>query len=486
MARLDAESAHKAVQDLEADPETLRIVASMMLGINSPVESRDAASARLELERLRAKLRDLTVELTEDHPQVIALAKTIDDLATGNSGTTRRLAKAYVEALSQRFARAKAKEDQLRGQFNALEKRLVDLNSKAADYRLLVQNESRTRDTITMLEKRIDEININEVDTESTTRIPSPGCGRRKHDHRRRRRRPRQWPSSRCSDYSSGSAWRGSADCWTNGFALWTMSQKAPARHRSGLCRARSSPTAASSTRGRTIASLPRRRAHCVRLSTLGCTSKARPRFHVTSPDPGDGKSITSSGLAIAMAQAGQRTLLLDGDMRKPRQHKMFGLKNDVGLSTVLAGIDQSKAAIQRTPLEDLHVLTAGPIPPNPAELLNSPAFKKLLDELGRYDRIVIDSPPVLPVADARIIASKADMSVMVLRVDKSTRKRAAAAVASLESVNASILGAVLNDMPKGIGYGYGSGYGYYDYKYYGDEKTGESESGKSRRKVAS
>ena len=484
MARLDAESAFKAVQGLETDPETLRIVASMMLGINSPIESRDANSARLELDKLRARLRDLTVELTEEHPQVIALAKTVEDLATGKSSTTKRLAKAYVQALSQRFARAKAKEEQLGRQHGELKKRLIDLNSKDADFRLIEEKVAHAKSMLQKIDERIRVININEVNTDTTRIQVLDEADELTTTVASSKTRTTALFTMLGLLLGLGLAWlRGLLDQ-----RLRTLDDVAEGGgvNPLGIMPRTKLPDGSileTWEENRQLAEATRSLRTAV---YFGLHEQSASTVHVTSPDPGDGKSLTSAGLAIAMAQAGQRTLLLDGDMRKPRQHKMFGLQNEVGLSTVLAGIDKSKAAIQHTPLEDLHVLTAGPIPPNPAELLNSPGFKKLLDDLSRYDRIIIDSPPVLPVADARIIASKADMSVMVLRVDKSTRKRASAAAASLESVNASVLGAVLNDMPKGIGYGYGSGYGYYDYKYYGDERADKQGSRGTGRKVAS
>ncbi len=183
--------------------------------------------------------------------------------------------------------------------------------------------------------------------------------------------------------------------------------------------------------------------------------------IQVTSPESGDGKSMIASKLGIAMAQAGQRTLIIDADLRRPTQAKLFALDQDHGLATALADQTSDELTIQHTRLDNLSVMTSGPIPANPAEILNSRAFEELLEKLSKaYDRIIVDSPPVLPVADARIIATKCDVTVMALRVDKSTRKRGLAAHESLLSVGARILGAVLNDMPRGIGYGYGSYYG--------------------------
>ncbi|MBN1391376.1 MAG: polysaccharide biosynthesis tyrosine autokinase [Sedimentisphaerales bacterium] len=195
----------------------------------------------------------------------------------------------------------------------------------------------------------------------------------------------------------------------------------------------------------------------------------------ITSPDAGDGKSTLASNLAIAMAQAGQKTLLLDADFRKPVQHNIFNFENDTGLSSVLAGIITLDEALQKGPVEGLDVLSCGPEVPNPSEILNSEAFTGILkDELTkRYNRIIIDSPPVGPVADSQILSASSDITLLVLRAEKSTRKHSQQSCDVLQSVGGRLLGAVVNDVPRRHnGYGYYSGYGYYrSYGYYGDRE---------------
>jgi capsular exopolysaccharide synthesis family protein len=193
----------------------------------------------------------------------------------------------------------------------------------------------------------------------------------------------------------------------------------------------------------------------------------------VTSPAPGDGKTTMASNLAIAMAQAGHSVLLVDCDFRRPRQHRIFGLKDDVGLSSVLAGEQPIDKAIQATAVPNLAMLPCGPIPSNPSEILNSQVFADTIDELkGKYDHVVIDSPPVNPVTDARILAASADVTIIVVRADKSTRKLAENAKESLLGVGANLLGVVVNDAPRsGRGYG-GYGYGYYSDRLYRDRTS--------------
>jgi capsular exopolysaccharide synthesis family protein len=183
----------------------------------------------------------------------------------------------------------------------------------------------------------------------------------------------------------------------------------------------------------------------------------------VTSPAPADGKTTLASNLAIAMAQAGQKTLIIDGDFRKPMQQNIFNVNHsDVGLSSTLAGITTSSEAIRPTEVEGLELLPCGASVPNPSELLNSDRFAQLLEILSdRYDRIIIDSPPVMPVTDAQILAAICDVTLLVLRAKKSTRKTSKQARDGLSSVGARILGAIVNDVQRKDRYGYYNSYGH-------------------------
>jgi polysaccharide biosynthesis transport protein len=184
--------------------------------------------------------------------------------------------------------------------------------------------------------------------------------------------------------------------------------------------------------------------------------------FSVTSPGPRDGKTTVAINLAVTMAQAGARILLIDTDMRKPRIHKSFGLKSDKGISSVMAGDVQLKDAICKSEVLNLDVLPCGPMPPNPAELLHTEKFREILAQCrSSYDRVVMDSPPIGPVTDPAIVGSVTDGVVLVLRAGHTTREAAQFARRQLGDAGARILGVVMNQTDrKGRGYGYG--YGYY------------------------
>lgn len=168
----------------------------------------------------------------------------------------------------------------------------------------------------------------------------------------------------------------------------------------------------------------------------------------VTSPGPREGKTTASMSIATVMAQAGTRVLLVDADMRRPRVHTVFDSPNDVGLSTMLLERLPAVDAVRTTEVPNLHVLTSGPVPTNPAELVESARFREVLAELSSmYDRVIFDSPPVTPVTDAAILSSLVDGVVLVIRAQSTRKEMLRRAVELLGAVNANIVGGVLNDV---------------------------------------
>jgi capsular exopolysaccharide synthesis family protein len=183
----------------------------------------------------------------------------------------------------------------------------------------------------------------------------------------------------------------------------------------------------------------------------------------ITSPTAGDGKSTAASNLAIVTAQAGKKVLLIDADLRNPRLNMIFSL-GDVraGLSSLLTGHGTWNQAIQRSPVEGLDLLPCGIRPPNASEMLNSPMFSELLENLAeKYDQIIIDSPPVMGLADARIVAASCDVTVLVLRAGKSTRKLSILAMEGLAGVGANVIGIIVNDVSRRDGVAFEGTYGY-------------------------
>lgn len=186
----------------------------------------------------------------------------------------------------------------------------------------------------------------------------------------------------------------------------------------------------------------------------------------VTSPFAQDGKSTVAANLATTFAQHGMKTLLIDCDLRRPTQHEVFGVSSRPGLTELLTSEELIPGAGRRTSVENLSLITAGALPPDPPELVGSARMRALLEKLGEtFDVIVLDTPPVLPVADSAILASLADGVLLVVRAGQTDRRAAQLAVQQLQDVDARILGAVLNDpneqVPLYDQYGYATYYGY-------------------------
>ncbi|MTD30779.1 CpsD/CapB family tyrosine-protein kinase [Planomicrobium sp. YIM 101495] len=182
----------------------------------------------------------------------------------------------------------------------------------------------------------------------------------------------------------------------------------------------------------------------------------------ITSAAPGEGKSTASANLAVVFAQDGKKVLLIDGDMRKPTTHYTFHLGNTKGLSSVLTRQATVEETIRPTGIENLDLLTCGPIPPNPAELLGSKSMDALIGHLkGLYDLIIFDAPPVLSVTDSQIIASKCEGTVLVVNSGETEKDMALKAKEAIESTNSRLVGAVLNNFKL-------SKDSYY-YQYYGE-----------------
>ena len=167
----------------------------------------------------------------------------------------------------------------------------------------------------------------------------------------------------------------------------------------------------------------------------------------LTSSGPAEGKSTTASNLATVYAQQGLKTLLIDADLRKPTAHYTFRLENHAGLTNVLTRQSTLGQAVQETEVRDLYMLTSGPIPPNPSELLSSNQMEELLKEMKQqFDMVIFDTPPILAVADAQILANQVDASILVVSSGKTDKEAALKAKDLLVNAKSKLLGVVLNN----------------------------------------
>ena len=195
-------------------------------------------------------------------------------------------------------------------------------------------------------------------------------------------------------------------------------------------------------------------------------TSHGMPKtLLITSAQPGEGKSTSSLALARALARVGERVLLIDADLRNPSLHKVLGLPNEQGLSSLLIGDASLAPLVQATPTANLSLLPVGQIPPNPAELLSGPGFERVLrDALAAFDHVVLDGPPILGLADAPLLASMVEGTVFVMEAGRTRATQARHALDRLFAIRAPVVGAILTKFDtqrSGYGYGYG-----YDYSY--------------------
>ncbi len=207
--------------------------------------------------------------------------------------------------------------------------------------------------------------------------------------------------------------------------------------------------------------------AYRVLRTNLQFSSVDRPlkNIVITSALPEEGKTTTIVNLAMVFAQSGSKTLLIDADLRRPNIHKVFDLFNHIGVTNILAKHDDYKQYLRKVNVENLHVLTSGPIPPNPSELLASQSMQQFIEKVNEdYDIVLMDAPPVGIVTDAAILSTIVDGTILVansgvIEVDAMQRAKD-----SLDKVKANIVGVVLNKLTKDVR----GGYYYYD-SYYGN-----------------
>ncbi|MEO6435735.1 MAG: polysaccharide biosynthesis tyrosine autokinase [Tepidisphaeraceae bacterium] len=458
-AQMETIAAKTAFDDVSrsvlADPERLEAFESYRAdaGYSAPTAV-DDAQLRAEMLQWQAYKQTLSGRYMSRHPLVQNAQKKIDELNLF-----------YAAAVHRRWESAKTKEGVLQVEFDQQQKLAVNHNASAlADTRLAREVETLTQAS-EELDKRVREVsvtqggaapNISVVEPPSISKSPTRpytgrtlilallgglvvGCGlacvRDWYDYRLR----------------SPDEIKASLGITVLGLIPHVSDETSPIARGQKIHIDPSSDTAEAYRSLRTAIH-------------FGTKEHPARTILITSPERGDGKTTLASNLAISMAQAGRRVLLIDADMRAPMQDLIFSLNGRLGLANVLAGKEAADSAIRRTGIENLDLLPAGSASRNPSELLNSQGFMDLLEtQAEKYDDIVIDSPPLLAVTDARIIAASADATVLVLRAGKSNRKLSELSIDGLVSVGARLLGAVVNDVQR-RNYAYDGSYGKYAY----------------------
>ena len=436
--------------------------------------ARDAEydALRVELRKAQAALETLTATQGSRNRQVVALQTGVESLSWQVAEKEKLIAKSYLTQLELDCAAAEQRVREITTAYAAQQKLALELNGKSAEFARLEAGYERTQKHCDLLDSRIKEVSVNSEDAGLALNVQVLEVAR-----------PPVRPTSPQRPRTLAIALLGGLAL---GVGLAFVRERFDQRLRDpeevaealGLSVLGVVPhmegNLTVSARGQQVQheamSEVAEAYRTLRTAIYFGGTKSLRTILVTSPAPGDGKSTSASNLAIAMAQAGHRTVLVDCDFRKPVQHKVFELEAAVGLTTVLATKAKLRDAVRPTPVDRLYVLPCGPIPSNPSEILTGKPFEQLMNALTEaFDRVVIDSPPVAPVSDAQILAASADAVVLVVRTNKSTRRVSTYAVDALQKVGANILGVVVNDMPRRHGrYGY-----YYGYGYGNDEKGG-------------
>lgn len=465
LATIESKSLHEATAKMVNEPAGLRqlMQAQRTSGIYIMAED-ETASLRAELKRVERDKADSLLELKADHPAIAALNAEVERLQKQLTDKDQEFARSQLAVSQQRYLTDQTKELELRDYFEEQRQQAILLNNQLSQFQILKSDYEQTKKLCDLLDDSIQRLDVS-------TEVGPLNIGILESAE------PTLQPSKPQKPKTMGMAFFLGL---LSGTGLVLVRQWKDQRLRTlqevssllglpvlGAIPSMTAPRQTLAIRGQKVRISPdSREAEAFRMVRTGLFFRA-PREEarttlITSPASGEGKSTVVANLGIAIAQTGQRVLIIDADLRGPLQHRIFNLDRSAkGLSAVLTGEMALEDAIERTGMEKLSVLTCGPDVPNPAELLNHDGFPGLFARLAdEYDRILIDSPPVLAVTDALILSALSDATVLVLRAEHSTREISLRALESLTSIGAKVLGVVFNDVPYRSGrYGYYSDY---------------------------
>ena len=469
LATIESKSAYESAKALVSDPAkfTQFTEAQRAKGVYvSTVSEKGVLMSKLD--QLQLRLKDRLRQVTTEHPAVTSLENEIAHIRSQIDQMDTDFAHAQLAVLEQQYNAAKEKEEQITTYYEDQRQLALNLNEQLAHYTILQSEWEQTKKLCDILSDRIKEVNLTE--DVGALNISILEIARQANN-----------PSEPQKGRYLGIA-----------LVIGLMLGCTLALLRDWMDQSLRSTEEVSSilgvpvlgvvpsmhgersivARGRKVHFEPNSRAaeayRAIRTSVFfGVPEDKAKTILITSAESLEGKTTLASNLAITMAQAGQKTLLLDADFRNPMQYQVFEMNGSDGLVSLLSGTTTLERAIQASGIEGLELLPCKTQLINSAEIINSKSFAKLIKDLSdRYDRVIIDSPPVLPVTDAQILAAISDVTLLVIRADKSTRKSSRLARDGLLSVGAHLLGVVVNNASKKGRYGYHSGYGYYHGSY--------------------
>lgn len=431
--RLERESRYNQLRAAEKDPAALETYPAV-LG-NPLIQTLQAELAQLQRKRL-----DMSKDYLDTHPDMVALMRQIGAARTRVQVEIDKV----VEAVKNDYQAAVAQERALMRAQAEQKQEALAMGRTAIEYGVLSREVESTRSVYQTLLQRAQETGVSGEQRTSNVRVV---------DFAERPRSP-YYPQTR-SSVTRGAMWglvlalligfffeyfdnrvrtldEIKAHLKIPGLGMLPMVRDKPDAAK--LLAERESP--------RFLESLRALRTNVI-FSTAESTSRS---LVVTSTGPSEGKTAVSSHLAAALAETGLRVLVIDGDMRKPRLHAALGIAQEPGLSNLIVGSSKASEVVVKTSVPGLWAIAAGRVPPNPSELLGSPRFRDFLLSLrDHFDWVVIDTPPVMAVTDASVIAHRASGVIFVVGADMVSRDHAIIAIEQLERANGKLLGAVLN-----------------------------------------
>jgi capsular exopolysaccharide synthesis family protein len=425
--------------------------AGVSAGADDPSEA-----LRGQLLYARQQVRDARQRYLPEHPTVVAAEANVAALVAQVEQEARGAAESYVTLLGQRAEQAAQREESLRRSIEEQRQRAARARQRDAERARVDADAQRTEQLLADVTQRIETFKLGKTVAPSVDVVEPPST-----------------PTAPIRPHTFRLLMAGLLGGLGLGAGLGLVVDKTDQRLRSvedirvtvgvpilgTMPRLPSGGAAGSVGRNADLEPGSEFSESCRAIRTalfFGSQDVQARTILVTSPTPGEGKSTLASNLAISIARAGKRVLLVDADMRRPVQHRVFESAPDCDFPSLLAGGGDIGAMCVKTGIMNLDILACGSIPHNPSELLNSRAFTELLEELTiRYDHVVLDSPPVTAVADAQILAAASSATILVIRADHSTRGATVRAREALAHVGARVLGAVVNDVrEKGDRYG--------------------------------
>jgi len=417
---------------------------------------------------------ELSSKYGPKHPQMIRLQS---ELGTVQDQINNEVDK-IVNSIRIQYQVARAKEADLKSAFEDQKEEALDLSRKSVQYNILKREADTNRQMYEQMMKRLRETSISEEIDSTNIRIV---------DYAEEPRAPIR-PKKRTNVLLAALIGLSLGIGLAFFFEYLDTSIKTPEEIEKnlnlpflGTVPAIKIPGASRKTIDELIVldhphSTPAESFRLIRTGILLSTAERPPKsILVTSAAPFEGKTLNSVNLALTMAQSGSRTILIDSDMRKPRIHAIFNVENDHGLTDLLTSDMNPESIIQPTSDPNLFILPAGKTPPNPAELLSSEKMRKIIHTLSdRFERIILDSPPLIAVTDGVILSSLTEGTILVIQAGRTGKESVRRAAKVLQDVGARILGVILNNLEfKDYRYGYYYPYYYqHRYHYYHTETT--------------